>query len=277
MSTFRFTMVSFPPCKINLGLNIIRKREDGYHDLLTCFYPVPWCDVLEIVPAREFTLSISGGYVPGPSADNLCVRAWELLNKEFNIKPVAIYLHKVLPIGAGLGGGSSDGAYTLRTLNDLFELGLPAERLMDYASRLGSDCAFFIQNKPMLGSGRGEVLTDINVSLKGKYIVIVKPEVSISTAEAFAGIRPRPVPTDLRNALEDHPVSEWKELLRNDFEDHLFERFPVLDALQKKLYAFGAVFASMSGSGSAVFGIFDGETDLKSEFEGVQYWSGYLD
>lgn len=270
-------MVSFPPCKINLGLQIIRKRADGYHDLSTCFYPVPWYDVLEVVPAKEFSFSVYGGAIPGEAAGNLCVRAYELLNREFKLKPVAIHLLKCLPIGAGLGGGSSDGAFALMSLNEIFDLRLSVEQLKTYASQLGSDCAFFLENRPMIGTGRGEVLTPVGLSLKGKFLVIVKPEVSISTAEAFAGVTPNPAAPDLRAILESQPITKWKDLLKNDFEETIFRRFPIIAASHRKLYELGALFASMSGSGSAVFGIFGNETDLRREFEGSTYWSGYLD
>jgi 4-diphosphocytidyl-2-C-methyl-D-erythritol kinase len=269
-------MVSFPPCKINLGLNVISKRPDGFHDITTCFYPVPWNDVLEVVPSARFSFAASGDPVPGAAADNLCVRAYEMLQKDFRLKPVAIHLHKVVPIGSGLGGGSSDGAHTLRLLNDIFGLSLTDTQLQEYAARLGSDCAFFIRDKPMLGQGRGEILSDINLSLKGTWVVIVKPEVHISTAEAFAGIKPKSPAADLRATLERHPVTAWKNMLHNDFEDLLFAKFPVMDALKKKLYAFGADYASLSGSGSAVFGLFKTEPNLQKEFESVTYWTGVL-
>lgn len=270
-------MVSFPSCKINLGLNVISKRPDGYHDLLTGFYPVAWHDALEIVPAKNFTFNISGIPVPGASADNLCVRAFDMLQKDYHLKPVSIHLHKVIPIGAGLGGGSSDGAQTLLILNELFKLGLTRERLKEYAARLGSDCPFFIENKPMIGTGRGEVLAPVDLSLKGKFLVIITPEVKVSTSEAFAGITPREPDHDLRTILEKHGISEWKKLLRNDFQDHLFRQFPIIEAIHQKLFALGAIYASMTGSGSSVFGIFDAEVDLRKEFESLTYWSGYLD
>ena len=215
--------------------------------------------------------------VPGSSADNLCVRAYELLRKDFGLKPVSIHLMKSIPTGAGLGGGSSDGAYALKVLNDIFHLNLSGDRLREYAAGLGSDCAFFIDPRPALGHGRGEVLTPLEVSLKGKFLVIVKPEVTISTAEAFSGISPKDQVIDPGAVLAKHSVAEWKELLVNDFETSIFKRFPVISALKQKLYAFGASYASMSGSGSAVFGIFDSETDLKKEFESVLYWSGTLE
>ena len=269
-------MVSFPPCKINLGLNVTGKRPDGFHDISTCFYPVPWTDVLEIVPSDNFSFSTAGVQIPGASADNLCVRAYTLLKKDFDLKPVAIFLLKIVPIGAGLGGGSADGAYTLRILNDLFDLDLTSQKLKDYAAQLGSDCTFFTDNKPMIGTGRGEVLSDVAISLSGYYLVIVKPEVHISTAEAFAAITPRKHDTDLKTVVEKYPITKWKDFLGNDFEHQLFQRFPIIEAIKQKLYALGAVFASMSGSGSAVFGIFNHEIDLKKEFPDQVYWSGFM-
>jgi 4-diphosphocytidyl-2-C-methyl-D-erythritol kinase len=269
-------MVSFPPCKINLGLNVLGKRPDGYHNIISCFYPVPWHDVLDIVPAKNFSFSVSGIPVPGAAVDNLCVRAYELLKKARGIPPVAIYLLKVIPIGAGLGGGSADGSFTLRSLNEIFDLSLSHEQLAEYAATLGSDCAFFVENKAVMASGRGEILSDVSLSLKGKFLVIVKPEVHISTARAFASIAPRNPDTDLREIVETRAIEEWKSLLTNDFEKVLFKQYPIVEALQQKMYAFGAAYASMSGSGSSVFGIFRNFVDLKKEFETVEYWSGYL-
>ena len=269
-------MVSFPPCKINLGLNVTSKRQDGFHEITTCFYPVPWTDVLEIVPSRSFSFATSGVDIPGASADNLCVRAYTLLKKDFNLKPVSIYLLKIVPIGAGLGGGSADGAFTLKILNELFELGLSLPQLSQYAAQLGSDCAFFTDARPKLGKGRGEVLSPLSLSLAGRYIAIVKPQVHVSTAEAFAAITPRNPDTNLKEVLENYPIDRWKDLVKNDFEHELFRRFPIIEAIKQKLYACGAVFASMSGSGSAVFGIFDHEIDLKKEFPDQVYWSGFL-
>lgn len=270
-------MVSFPPCKINLGLNVTRKRPDGYHDIATCFYPVPWTDALEIIPSRNFTFSTSGDPVPGAMADNLCVRAYELLKKDFSLKPVSVHLLKKIPIGAGLGGGSADGAFTLKVLNDLFALGLDKQKLIEYAAMLGSDCPFFIEAKPAIGTGRGEILSPVDVSLKGNYLIIVKPEVSISTAQAFSETVPRESGFDIRAIIEKHPVGEWKHTLKNDFEESTFKRFPVIEAIHTKLYAFGAKYASMSGSGSAVFGIFEEEIDLRKEFASLVYWSAHLD
>ncbi|MEX1239318.1 MAG: 4-(cytidine 5'-diphospho)-2-C-methyl-D-erythritol kinase [Cyclobacteriaceae bacterium] len=270
-------MVAFPPCKINLGLNITGKRADGYHDIITCFYPVPWNDVLEILPAKDFAFSLSGEPVPGTAADNLCVRAYQVFKNEYDLRSVAIHLLKTIPMGAGLGGGSSDGAWTLRILNQLFSLSISAGQMNQHAAQLGSDCPFFLQDKPMIGTGRGDVLSPVSISLKDKFLVIVKPEVHISTAEAYAGITPRTPATDLRQVLETRHIRDWKQLLKNDFQEGLFGKFPIIEALYQKLYAFGATYVSMSGSGSSVYGIFDQEVDLKKEFEGMVYWSAYLD
>jgi len=269
-------MVVFPPCKINLGLQITGKRADGYHDVLTCFYPVPWCDILEAIPSQKFSFIGSGISIPGDIADNLCTKAYSLLKKDFDLKPVALHLHKIIPTGAGLGGGSSDGAWTLRILNQLFNLDLTPETLRQYASQLGSDCAFFIEDRPMLGSGRGEILTDIAVNLKGKFIVIVKPDVHVSTAEAYAGVKPGAPEVALKEILEKHPPEQWKDLVHNDFEASVFKKYPVIGKVKNLLYEHGAQYASMSGSGSAVFGIFTSSIDLKNIFEGYACYSGRL-
>ncbi|HTJ52823.1 MAG TPA: 4-(cytidine 5'-diphospho)-2-C-methyl-D-erythritol kinase [Cyclobacteriaceae bacterium] len=249
-------MVSFPPCKINLGLNIIRKRSDGYHDIETCFYPVPWTDILEIIVSDQVTFASTGLTIPGNTDDNLCLKAYYLIKKDFDIAPVKIHLHKIIPTGAGLGGGSSDAAFTLRMLNEIFKLNLSTTQLLSYASQLGSDCAFFIQDKPMLGEGRGEILSEIDVDLKGKFLVIVKPDVHVSTANAYAGVKPEVPSVRLKNVLEKR-THEWRRSLKNDFEESVFIRYPEIKEIKEKLYSEDALYASMSGSGSAVFGIFE--------------------
>lgn len=250
-------MVSFPGCKINLGLHIVRKRADGYHDLETCFYPVPWQDILEIIPAETLSFTSTGTVIPGAAETNLCLRAYHLLKTDFNLPPVSMHLHKVLPMGAGLGGGSSDGAHTLRMLNTIFSLGLSADALAAYAARLGSDCAFFLHAAPRLGTGRGEILEPIAVSLKDKYLLIVKPDVHVSTAEAYAGVVPAVPAHNLKEILERHPPEAWKELVYNDFEASVFRKYPAIGAVKDALYKQGALYASMSGSGASVFGIFN--------------------
>jgi 4-diphosphocytidyl-2-C-methyl-D-erythritol kinase len=270
-------MVTFPLCKINLGLNIAAKRADGYHDLVTCFYPLPWSDILEIISSNDITFSHSGISIPGNAADNLCLKAYHLLKKDFDIPAVHIHLHKIIPTGAGLGGGSSDAAWTLRMLNSMFELKLSFSQLQSYASRIGSDCAFFIQDKPMIGKGRGEVLEETTVSLKNKFIVLVKPDVHVSTAEAYSNVKPEIPETDLRQILSQSPVHQWKNLLKNDFEDSVFQKFPVIGKIKKTLYEEGALYASMSGSGSSVFGIFESPVDLKAKFSGMEQVSCTLE
>lgn len=266
-------MIAFPPCKINLGLNVLSKRSDGYHNLETCFYPLPFTDILEILPAENLVFIPTGNAIPGESTDNLCLRAYHLLRKDFSIDPVDIYLHKVIPTGAGLGGGSSDAAYTLRLLNEIFSLNLTTAQLKDYAQQLGSDCAFFVEDEVCLGTGRGELLEPIQVSLKDKFLVLLKPDVHVSTAEAYKGVVPQAADPSVRYILENTSLSQWKELLKNDFEASVFKAYPAIEQCKTSLYEQGAIYASMSGSGSAVFGIFN---------EPVNYvgtnvvWSGVL-
>lgn len=269
-------MIAFPPCKINLGLHVVSKRADGYHNLVTCFYPVPWCDVLEIIPANELLFTSSGLPVPGDEKQNLCIKAYHLLKKDFHIKPVRMHLHKIIPVGAGLGGGSSDGAWTLRLLNTIFELGLTEFQLRIYASGLGSDCSFFIGDDPLIGKGRGEQLSKTSVSLQNNFLVLVKPELHISTAEAYSGVTPKLPDADLQRVLEQTPIDQWKEIVKNDFEDSVFKKFPAIAKIKAVLYANGARYASMSGSGSAVFGIFTSPVDVSGNFPGMSYWSGML-
>lgn len=268
-------MVAFPPCKINLGLSVLSKRPDGYHNLETCFYPLPWYDVLEVIPAETFLFSSTGNTIAGKPDENLCVRAYRLLKQEFDLDPVSIHLHKIIPSGAGLGGGSSDAAYTLRLLNDIFSLNLGRETLMEYASRLGSDCAFFIQDNPMLGTGRGEILTEIPLSLNDKFFVVVKPDIHVSTADAFANIIPKKSTPPIPEIILNDPITKWKERLKNDFEETVFKKHPDIQWIKEKLYYLGAVYATMSGSGSAVVGIFDHEVKLSHQFPGTTFWSGF--
>lgn len=267
-------MVVFPHCKINLGLQVISKRDDGYHNIETCFYPVPWRDVLEIIKSNDFSFSQSGLTIRGNAAENLCVKAYQLLQKDFNLTPVQIHLHKVIPMGAGLGGGSSDAAFTLRVLNSIFTLNLSQNALMGYATKLGSDCSFFIDDKPMLASGRGEILSETTLSLTGKYLVIIKPDIHVSTAEAYGGVKPKQ-PTQTITKIINEQIPNWKEILLNDFEESVFKKHAVIKEIKEKLYLHGALYASMSGSGAAVFGIFDSPIDFENLFEGA-YWSGNL-
>lgn len=247
-------MTAYPEVKINLGLNVLRKRPDGFHDLETLFIPFTGIsDVLEIVEADELR------FVPSSNVtwdNDLTVRAYDLLRQDYDLPPVEIRLDKRAPVGAGLGSGSSDAAHTLRMLNTMFGLGLEDFRLAEYAARLGSDCAFFIYGKPMIGEGRGEILSPYEIDLSAYEIRVEIPEgVSVSTKEAYSGITPHIPETSLRDALR-RPVEEWKDVLFNDFEPSVFALHPEIEALKDKFYDQGAVYAAMSGSGSSVFGLF---------------------
>ncbi len=268
-------MVSFPPCKINLGLHVLRKRSDGYHELETCFYPVQWTDILEIIPSDDFLFETSGNTIPGLAESNLCVKAYMLLKRDFSIGPVKIHLHKVIPTGAGLGGGSSDAANTLRLLNAIFDLKLSIDVMMTYAASLGSDCPFFIQDLAMFGSGRGEVLKPVDLPLAGKYLALLKPEIHVSTANAYAGIAARIPHESLAETLQ-RPVREWRSHLRNDFEETVFAAHYRLPEIRDMLYRHGALFAGMSGSGSTLFGIFDHRPQFNDLPSDVTLWGGWM-
>ncbi len=254
-------MIVFPNCKINLGLHILRKRADGYHDLETVFYPVHFTDILEMIPDRStadqtVTYSQSGLDIQGNPLDNLCVKAYQLLKKDFPaLPPAKMHLHKVIPTGAGLGGGSADAAFTLRLLNDYFKLGLTDEQLLQYALVLGSDCPFFMLNKPAYATGRGELLEPVTTDLTGYTLVIVNPGIHVPTAKAFAGIRPTEPEKSLKEIIAQ-PISSWVNDLVNDFEKPIFYQYPEIGAIKEELYRAGAVYASMSGSGSTVYGLF---------------------
>lgn len=272
-------MLCFPNAKINLGLNIIERRPDNFHNIATVFYPIPLSDILEIIHSEnnlnKVELKITGMQISGDFVNNLCVKAYYLLDKEFDLPPVAIYLHKLVPMGAGFGGGSSNGAFTLTLLNQLFELGLSDDQLAGYAEQLGSDCAFFIHSKPAYGTGKGNVLKDIQMDLSGKYIVLVKPNVFISTSEAYADVKPVALTHSLPDLLKK-PITDWKHLVVNEFEVSIFSRHPEIKIIKDDLYKQGAIYASMTGSGSAVFGIFDDVVKLKTWFPGMFYWGGWL-
>jgi 4-diphosphocytidyl-2-C-methyl-D-erythritol kinase len=268
-------MVSFPNAKINIGLSITEKRADGFHNLESCFYPVGWCDVLEILPAEKLSFKSTGIPIPGNPKTNLCLKAYHLVKQDFNVPPVMIHLHKVVPIGAGLGGGSADCAFTIKTLNDLFELHLTTEQMENYARKLGSDCAFFIQNKPKYCVGKGDEFSKISLDLSNKYIVLINPNIHISTAEAYLGVKPNKAEIDLRNILQN-PVNKWVDVVKNDFENYLLLKYPTISTVKEQLYFRGAAYASMTGSGSTVFGIFDEEVDLKKAFTDYSVWQGKM-
>lgn len=268
-------MVTFPNAKINIGLNIVGKRPDGFHDLSSCFYPVNWSDALEILTADKLSFTSSGLSIPGDANSNLCLRAYHLLAKDFDLPLVSIHLLKAVPIGAGLGGGSADATFTIKVLNQLFSLALSTEKQQDYARSLGSDCAFFIKNIPMYCFGKGDQFEDIPLRLTGKWVVLVNPGLHISTAEAYAGVTPQPPTGDLSELLQ-RPIGQWRSFVVNDFERNLFKKYSVLPQIKEKLYTLGAQYASMSGSGSTVYGIFDQEPDLANNFQNSTVWKGEL-
>ncbi len=249
-------MILFPNAKINIGLNIVNKRADGYHNLESIFYPIAINDALEIIEADKLQFSSTGIEIPGNVEDNLCLKAYHLLKKDFTeLPPVHIHLHKNIPIGAGLGGGSSDASFLIRLLNQKFSLGLENFQMEQYASIIGSDCAFFIQNKPTYATEKGDHLSPLDLDLSNYFMVLVMPTVQVSTAEAYQGVHVAPVSTPLTE-LAKHPIEDWKLLIKNDFEPSVFSKYPVIAKIKASLYDAGALYASMSGSGSSVYGIF---------------------
>jgi len=249
-------MISFPNAKINLGLHITQKRKDGYHDIETCMVPIPLCDALEMILDKTPTWNVTGLPVPGDPKDNLILKAEKLLKKDFQGLPsLQIHLHKHIPMGAGLGGGSADGAFALKLMNNLFDLHLDDFFLEEYAAELGSDCPFFIENTPKIARGRGEVLEPTSLSLQGSYVVLIHPGIHVGTKEAYAGVTPSKPKTPLEEVLADR--SRWKEELINDFEASIFKNNPAIAEIKARMYSAGAYYAAMSGSGSSVFGLFE--------------------
>ena len=248
-------MISFPNAKINIGLHVVSKRTDGYHNLETVFYPVQLADALEVVETRRRKFTFSGIPIDGAIENNLIYKAWKLLSEDFNIPPVHFHLHKAIPFGAGLGGGSSDAAFALKMLNDFFKLELTMAQLEKYASQIGADCSFFMHNKPLIAKGIGDQFSPLEIDLSAYQIIIVKPNVSVSTPEAYRNVAPAKPEFDL-TTLPKLPVEEWKNEVKNDFENSVFLQYPQIKKLKDLLYSAGAVYASMSGSGSAVYGIF---------------------
>jgi 4-diphosphocytidyl-2-C-methyl-D-erythritol kinase len=249
-------MIVYPNAKINLGLHIVSKRTDGFHNIETCFYPIGLCDILEFVESdTATTFQSSGVKIPGNESDNLCIKAWKTLHDEFKIPAVKIHLHKQIPIGAGLGGGSSNAAFMLKGLNDYFELKIPSPKLEWYASQLGSDCAFFIRNTPSFASGRGEILTPIELNLNNYKILLINPGIHVGTKEAYSQVIPKIPDVKLSKSLA-LPIENWKDEISNDFESGVFQKHPEIGELKNSMLESGAVYAAMSGSGSSVFGIF---------------------
>lgn len=274
-------MIQFPNCKINLGLSIIEKRSDGYHSLETVFYPVALQDNLEILPlsskldqaklvmdAPHVLFTSSGIPIPGEASNNLCIKAYDLLKKDFpTLPPIQMHLHKNIPMGAGLGGGSSDGTKAIEIIDSLLNLQLSLAQKINYAAQLGSDCPFFVINQPCHATGRGEILTPINCDLSKYKIILIHPGIHVSTAWAFSSLTPQKKSSSIAEIIQ-LPITAWKNNLVNDFEAPVFEAHPLLNAIKQNLYQQGALYASMSGSGSTLFGIFPQEINyqLPNEF-----------
>jgi len=256
-------MIAFPNAKINLGLYVTEKRLDGFHNLETVFVPVDWTDVLEVVPSTNTGFSASGITISGDPENNLVMKAYRLIRKDFELPELKIHLHKQIPFGAGLGGGSADGAFMLKMLNRMFDLNIPEEKLLDYAAVLGSDCPFFIRNKPVFATGRGDKMNIINLTLNNTFILLVKPPVEVSTAKAFQYVVPEKPGISLPEIL-NLPVQKWRNKVINQFESSVFKQYPEIGKIKQQLYKMGALYASMSGSGSCVFGLF---SELPAGFE----------
>lgn len=279
-------MITFPNCKINIGLQVVSKREDGYHNIESVFLPVPLCDVLEIVPnetSREndiaytnnFYLKMSGATIPGNGADNICTKAFQLLHTQFRLPPTALFLHKNIPTGAGLGGGSSDGSFTLKLINQIYKLGIENSRLKEFAAMLGSDCPFFIDNAPAYVGGRGTDIRLIPLTLHGYHITIINPRIHVSTQEAYSMITPQTPKYNLLEALQQ-PVPRWKEIIVNDFERPLSAKYPELLEIKTQLYDAGAKYASMTGSGSSFYALSTKQLTLPAKLKSNFCWQGIL-
>jgi 4-diphosphocytidyl-2-C-methyl-D-erythritol kinase len=273
-------LINFPNCKINLGLHIVNKREDGFHNLETVYYPIPLKDAVEIISPTSInavTYSSTGNIIEGKEEDNLCIKAYHLLKKDFsNLPTIKLHLHKVIPTGAGLGGGSADAAFTLSLLNKKFNLNLSTPRLINYALALGSDCPFFILNKPCFATGRGEVLEEIELDLSAYKFVLVNPNIHVNTGWAFGQITPAQTSLTIKEIIQQ-PIHTWKENLQNDFEKVVFEKYPAIKSIKEELYNQDAIYAAMSGSGSTVFGIFKKEEELELNFDSEYFVKEIID
>jgi len=252
-------MICYPNAKINIGLNVVEKRPDGYHNLETIFYPIPLSDALELVhnttSQEPYTWGNTGIEVDTTAENNICIKALNLIKAQHNIPPIQIHLHKMIPFGAGLGGGSADGAFMLSLLNKEFDLQICDSELHQMATQLGADCPFFLDNKPAFATGIGDILEPVNLDLSGYYFCLVKPPVHVSTPVAYSGVQAKPSTHSLKDLIR-LPIGQWKHHIKNDFEQSVFEKFPQIGHLKMQLYEAGALYAAMSGSGSSVFGIF---------------------
>ncbi|HRG00321.1 MAG TPA: 4-(cytidine 5'-diphospho)-2-C-methyl-D-erythritol kinase [Bacteroidia bacterium] len=271
-------MICFPNAKINLGLNITEKRSDGYHNIETIFYPIAWNDALEVIvnkeSQKEFNLHLSGLAIAGNIEDNLLYKAYQIIKQTKTLPHINVYLHKTLPMGAGLGGGSADAAFFINLLNEQFSLNFTEAERIDIARQLGSDCAFFIKNTPVYATQKGDIFTDIKLDLSHLFIAIVYPNVHSNTKEAYSLVKPQQPIKSLLEIIQQ-PISTWKTDLINDFEKSIFSLYPIVEKTKKDLYELGAQYACMSGSGSAVFGLFEKEPDIKHLMQ-FPHWVGKM-
>lgn len=264
-------MIVFPNAKINLGLHVASRREDGYHNLETVFYPLPFYDALEVIGDSSFSFTTTGISCGNPD-ENLCVKAFQILKKDFPQLPeVRMHLHKTIPTGGGLGGGSADGAFTLTLLNEKYALGLDQHKLREYALQLGSDCPFFIINQPCFASGRGEILSRIALSLHGYFLLLVMPGIHISTKKLFGEIQISKPDVQIAEVIY-HPIREWEQNLKNDFEPVAFKMYPELEKIKSQLYDAGAIYAAMTGTGSTVYGIFKEKISISTDLPYSSKW-----
>lgn len=254
-------MITFPSAKINIGLNIISKRSDGYHNLETIFYPIQIKDALEVIEASEMSFETSGIEIPGDAGNNLCLKAYELLRKDFDVPNINIHLHKHIPIGAGLGGGSADAAFFIKLIDSKFNLGLSVAQMQDYCRLLGVDCAFFIENKPVFAFDKGDVFEPITLDLSAYYLALVMPPVHVSTADAYNGVKPNNAQQSLKELIK-LPIEQWQGKITNGFEEHILKKNTQIQKVKDSLLEAGALFALMSGSGASVYGIFKEPVDL---------------
>ena len=267
-------MLTYSNAKINIGLNIVEKRDDGFHNIETVFFPINMRDAIEIADSKEnspYTFSASGIPINIDAKDNIVVKAYELIRAKYSFPAQDIHLHKNIPFGAGLGGGSANAAYMIKLLNQKFNIGMSTEEMEGEVKKLGSDCAFFIKNKPAFAIEKGDKMNSIDLDLSGYHILLIKPDVHISTPEAYANIKPYKPETSLKELIKQ-PIENWKSIIKNDFEDSIFPKHPLLAEIKNELYDQGAIYAAMSGSGSSMFGLFKDEPNILPQWKKYFCW-----
>lgn len=275
-------MICFPNAKINIGLQITEKRPDGFHNINSIFYPIGLSDILEVVEEKsknneqDVSFQSTGIKIPGEANSNLCIKAYHLIKNDYDLPGIKIHLHKIIPIGAGLGGGSSDAAFFIKLLNDSFDLGISWGEMHHYARQLGSDCSFFVGNKPAFAEGKGDQFESTSLNLKEYHLCLVTPKIHVNTAEAYSGARPNPPMFSLEDEIVKMPISQWKDKIHNDFEDSIFIKYPEIKKIKEKMYALDAIYCSMSGSGSSVYGIFDSYINVQKDFPDCYVWQGEM-